>query len=79
MEFARLRFVDNIPTVEIMERLRSHKDRDYLAVVSLLDVKKQELREAVEADDPTLLDHLLDCRVHVTQYLEKAGIHIKEK
>jgi|GEM_PF-1138921 len=77
-EFAKLRFIDNIPTEELMERLIDLKDRESLAAVALLDITPEDLAKVVP-DNPALLMHLYDCRYHVKAILEEAGIIVAEQ
>ena len=78
-ELARLRFIEGIPTEEIMDRLKTAREKEYLAAVALLDVKVTDLPKIVPETQKNILFHLVDCRYHVKCILEDAGIRIEEK
>jgi len=78
-ELARLRYIEGIPTEELMARLKTPEERNYLAAIALLDVPAESLGRVVPGTEPGLLRHLFDCRYHVKFLLEEAGIVIEEK
>ena len=53
--FARMRFIEGRNTIELMEAARSEREKEEIALVSLLDV-----------DDRQIVDLQLSCR-HATQ------------
>jgi len=75
----RLRYVDGIETQELMKRMKSEKEREYLATIALLDVKEEELVNRVHWDNPSALDHLLCCRARAREILGHEGYVIKER
>lgn len=75
---ARRRFVEGIPTNELMKQMKSQKEKDYLTTIALLNVKLEDLPQLIPHDNPMLLRHLLDCRDHVKYLLEVDGIKIDE-
>lgn len=76
-EIVYKRFVDQIPTEDLMDQLHDVKDREYLAAIALLDVKVEDLPKVVP-DNPGLLMHLYGGRLHIKSLLGKEGIVIKE-
>lgn len=79
VSLVRMRFVEGIPTQELMKKMESKKDREYLATVSLLDVRKDLLLQVVEAEDHSLLGHLLSCRERAKEILAAQQIRVKER
>src|SRR3989338_3439213 len=77
-QIARRRFVDGIPTNQLMGQFTDPHDKEYLAAIAILDVPAGELK-AVVPDDPDLLMHLQDCRGHVKDALKKAGVLIRDR
>lgn len=73
-QLVRMRFIEGVPTQELMKRMESAKDREYLATVALLDVKEDVLEEVVQAEDPSLMTHLLSCRAMAMEILEHEGL-----
>ena len=78
VELVRLRFVDGIATQELMKRMKSEKEREYVATVALLDVSEKDLIHMVEAEKPDQLRHFLDCRAHALEILKRNGLEVKE-
>lgn len=78
VKLTRMRFIDRIETQEIMNRLSSQEDREYLAVVALLDVSEKDLVPLVEAENPDQLQHFLACRSRTKEILEHYGLQVKE-
>lgn len=78
-ELVRLRFVDGVQTEELMKRMRSEKEREYLATIALLDVSEKDLIHMVEAEKPDELRHFLDCRAHAIEILKSKGLEISAK
>ena len=78
-ELVRMRFVEGVGTEELMKRMTSEKDREYLSTVALLDVKEKDLIHMVDSENPSQLQHLLDCRAHTREILERYGMRVKEK
>lgn len=78
VKLTRMRFIDRIETEEIMNRLTSQVDKEYLAVVALLDVNEKDLIHLVEAENPDQLQHFLACRNRTKEILEHYGLQVKE-
>lgn len=62
MELVRMRFVEGIGTEELMARMKTQKEREYLATVALLDVKDSQLLDLIEKDSAVDIQHFLACR-----------------
>lgn len=69
VELVRAKFLDRIPTVELVKRYTSGREREYVHTVALLDVPEIEVRELLK-DDVAFLAHFLDCRRHALQVLK---------
>ena len=78
-ELVRRRFVQGIPTMELMKQMKTEKGREDVATVALLDVKKEDLVKNVEVDDPEKLKHLLACHSDAKEMLAKEGFDIRER
>ena len=78
IDLVRLRFMDGQETTELMNRLTSQKDREYLATVALLDVPEKDVVDMVEVDNPALMNHLLACRARTLEILEHYGFKSKK-
>ncbi len=74
---AFLRYVEGVPTEDLMARAGSQKEREFIATVALLDVDPEKLPSLVETERPDLLTHLHDCRAHILSFLELYGIRVK--
>lgn len=75
----RMRYLEGHSTQELMEQLESDKDREYLATVALLDVKKETLMEVVEARDSTIYQHLMSCYLRARDILHREEEKKKRK
>jgi hypothetical protein len=42
-ELSRLRYARGIPTERLMKRMKTRREKEYLAAVALLDVKRKDL------------------------------------
>lgn len=78
IDLVRLRFMDGQGTADLMEKLTSQKDREYLATVALLDVPEKEIENMVEVENPAMLRHLLACRARTLEILEHYGFQNKK-
>ncbi|OGX04148.1 MAG: hypothetical protein A3G87_00175 [Omnitrophica bacterium RIFCSPLOWO2_12_FULL_50_11] len=78
-ELVRLRFVEGFQTEELMKRMKSEREREYLATVALLDVSEKDLIHMIEAEKPDELRHFLDCRAHALEILKSNGLEVKER
>ena len=72
-ELARLRFIEKVPTEEMMKQCKDEKQREFVATIALLDVELKDLPAAIP-DNPQLLRHLIDCRDHALDILNAEGI-----
>lgn len=79
VQLVRLRYVQGVPTEELMKSMKTKEEKEYLTAVALLDVKQRDLVQMVEIESPSQLKHLLDCRSHTKEILEGHGISIKER
>lgn len=70
-ELARLHFIEGVPTGQLMKKIRSQREREYLATIALLDVHDEVLGEIVEFDNPKRLDHFLNCHASTKEDLRK--------
>ena len=74
----RMRYEEGIETQELMRRIESQRDREYLATIALLDVEEKDVMNLVDAADPSLLQHLLSCRLRAKQILKRRHVQIPE-
>ncbi|OGW87482.1 MAG: hypothetical protein A3A81_03875 [Omnitrophica bacterium RIFCSPLOWO2_01_FULL_45_10b] len=77
IELVRMRFVENIQTEELMKRMNTDQEREYLATVALLDVSDQELVSMIEAGGPVQPDHLLACRQRAKNILKDYAVILR--
>ena len=76
IELVKMRFVENIQTEELMRKMKSEKEKEYLATIALLDVGEKDLIHMVEAEKPDQLRHFLDCRVHALEILKNSKLEL---
>ena len=76
VDLVRMRFVDGAGTEELMTRMKTEKEREYLATVALLDVKDSELLDMIASDSTVEPQHLLACREQAKKILKDYAIVI---
>ena|SRR3990167_7989384 len=76
IELVKMRFVDCVGTEELMAKMKTEKEREYLATVALLDVKDNELLDMIESDSTVEPQHLLACREQAKKILKDYAIVI---
>lgn len=69
IELVRAKFLDRVPTIELVKRYPSERERESVRTIALLDVPEAEVRELFK-DDAAFLAHFLDCRRHALQVLK---------
>lgn len=79
IQLVRMRFVEGIQTEELMKQMKSGKDRDYVATISLLDVREEDVLKIVELEYPSIAEHLLSCRSRAIEILEREKVRSHEK
>ncbi len=74
---ARKRFVEKVPTVDLMESSQSLKEKDEICIVSLLDVDDEKLEALMKE---SLIDEKCDViscrRLLKKQISRKLGVHV---
>ena len=77
IEVARKRYVDKVPTVDLMQRSGSPKEKDEVCIVSMLDVDDEKLAELVKK---SLIDEKCDvisCRRFLKKQISrKLGVEV---
>lgn len=76
IELVRMRFVDGVGTEELMKKMKTEQEREYLATVALLDVKDKELLDMIEGESAVEPQHLLACREQAKKILKDYAIVI---
>jgi hypothetical protein len=75
---ARRKFVEGVPTVELMRQARTEPERAAVTVVSLLHVPEEEL-EKLCPEHGRHCEHVLPCRQRAAKKLNGLGINIPSK
>lgn len=74
------RYVKNIPTVELMEKAISEKEKDEICLISMLDIDEDNLAEVM---GDLIVDekcHILSCRRLLRKQIgKKLGIEVGNK
>lgn len=65
----REKFIEHVPTVDLVKKCADERERRYVNTIALLDVPEAEVREMLK-DDAVFLAHFLDCRRHALQVLK---------
>jgi hypothetical protein len=78
VELVKMRFVEGVQTEELMKRLKSEDEREYLATVALLDVNEKDLTTMFETERSFDLQHLLACRAKAKEILKDYALMIRE-
>jgi hypothetical protein len=76
IELVKMRFVDCVGTEELMAKMKTEREREYLATVALLDVKDSDLLEMIEGDSAVEPQHLFACREQAKKILKDFAIVI---
>lgn len=76
-ELVQLRFIQHIPTADLMRRAKTHEDREEIAVVALLDVPKEELVKILALENPLKMPHWLECHKSIRQQLAEEGLALR--
>lgn len=76
VRLVRKRYVEGIATGKLMRQLRSKKEREYLATIALLDVKKNDLVKIASSEDPSIYTHLVSCYLAAKETLKKEGVKV---
>lgn len=65
----RRKYVDKVPTIELLRRASSAEERELVSIVALLDVSEEDLNGSLGHLVRPGCD-LVACRSHVKQWLE---------
>lgn len=80
VQIVREKFIDRIPTIELVKKYAGERERRYVHTIALLDVPEAEIRGMLK-DDAEFLAHFLDCRRHALQVLKgkliDLGAHLR--
>lgn len=80
VRIVREKFFDRVPTIEIVKKYPSARERRFVETIALLDVPEADVRELLKSD-AAFLAHFLDCRRHALQILKgkmnDLGAHIR--
>lgn len=71
------KFVDRIPTMELLKLYSTKQERRYVQTIALLDVPETEIRDMLREDVP-FLTHFLDCRRHALRILKEQAPSLAE-
>lgn len=69
VRLVRAKFIERVPTVDLLKKCADERERRYVNTIALLDVPEAEVREMLK-DEPVFLAHFLDCRRHALQALK---------
>lgn len=80
IRIVREKFIDRIPTIEIIKEYPGERERQFVETIALLDVPEADVRKLFK-DDIVFLAHFLDCRKHALQILNgkvpDLGAHLR--
>jgi len=72
--FAKKRFIDGCPTIELMGAAKSQREREEIALVSLLHVADEEIQELELTCKHSSSCKVIDCRERlITMITEEIG------
>ena len=69
--FAKKRFVEGYDTVALLEQARSEREKEEIALVCLLDVKDDEIRDLQLCCTHSHACEVIDCRDRLKQMIEE--------
>ena len=69
--FAKKRFVDGITTVALLEQAGSDREKEEIALVCLLDVEDDEIRDLQLCCTHTHTCEVIDCRDKLKEIIEE--------
>mgnify|MGYP000876315546 CR=1 FL=1 len=67
---AKKRFVDGIDTISLMQQANSERERQEIALVALLNVEEQQIKEIQLACPYALSCQVLNCQQHLRTLLK---------
>lgn len=70
-DFAKKRFVDGINTVALLERAESIREKEEIALVCLLDVEDDKIRDLQLCCTHSRICKVMDCRDRLKKIIEK--------
>jgi ribosome biogenesis SPOUT family RNA methylase Rps3 len=70
-EFARKRFVEGIDTVSLMNQARSEREKEEIALVSMLDIENHQIRELKLSCAYDRKCKIITCRERLREMIEK--------
>jgi len=77
VEFAIRRFVDGFSTIDLLEQASTEREKEEIALVSLLDVEDDNIRDLHLCCKHSAHCKVLDCRARLKRIIEQelAGGH----
>ena len=74
---AREKFVDGVPTVDLVKSCNSPVEREEVMAVCLLNLPPERLRESLCRDPEEVVRHVLQCQQEILRHLRERGIVVR--
>ena len=70
IKYLKLRYIENIPTVELINNAKDNEEKEKIALVGMIDVKEEAFFR-LAAKNPKEKAHIIGCRAESMKILEK--------